>query len=777
MLNVLLWLLAVEAMGLAVFPLCYFLFPRLRDRGFSVSKPLGILLIGYLSWILSVLHVLPSVQLTVAGLLIAVGGLSLWYAWGRRLEILAFARRELVVILAAEVVFLVMFFGWVAYRAIDPAISGTEQPMDFAFLNASIRSDVGAPEDPWFRGASISYYYFGYWMMGALSKLTGIASSVSYNLSLALIPALGAMGVFGLVFDMVRSEGRLRYALAGGIAAALLLVVVANLEGVLEFMRANGLGSGGFWDWVRIDGLDGAPSRLAESWRPEEWLWWWRATRVIGDFGGGQVLDYTIQEFPFFSFILGDLHPHVMSVPFVVLFLTLCWSLLKAPAHVWRAFDIRSYAALVAMALSLGGLGFTNMWDLPVFSAVVLGVFALKTFSVRGAIDWRTAGQTLLNGGAVIALALLLILPYLVTFTGQVSGIAPVASATTRPFHMLVVWTLFFVAVTPFILAAFWQTTVRHGWARLTNVSLLVGFSPYVVWAFLHLERGGTSSELPGRLFHILPFAMLISIAVYCALWTAREDRSSPGKAFALALSALGLLLIMGPELLLVDDSFGGAFDRMNTVFKLYYQGWIVLAVASGFALYYWWSLRERTAGWKLLLTHLWSAVFVVLLAGAAYYPLATAATNLALAPERPTLDGLAYINRFAGAEYRAIEFIREAAGPDSAVLEAVGDDYTDFGRISSSTGVPTVMGWLGHEIQWRGATLPLEARSRDVETIYRTQDVEEARILLAKYSVDFVYVGSRERQRYGAEGLGKFATFMETAFSDGDVLVYRMIP
>ena len=778
MLNVLLWLIAAEAIGLAAFPLCYYLFPRLRDRGYCVSKPLGLLLVAYLAWILSVLHILPSVQLTVAGILALVAGLSGRYMWTRRRQFAEFFVRERASVIAGEVIFLVMFVVWVVYRAYDPAIDHTEQPMDFAFLNASVRSTFGSPEDPWLRGEVVSYYYFGYWMMGILTKLTAIPSNISYNLSMALIPAMGAMGMFGLVYNMVRADSRrLRHALTAGVAAAVLMVIVANLEGVLEFMRANAMGSGWFWDWVGIDGLDAPAATLTETWRPQENWWWWRATRVISSFDGFQLVDYTIHEFPSFSFILGDLHPHVMSMPFVVLFLALCWNLLRSPAHVWRALNVRAYASVLVMALALGGLAFTNMWDLPVFSAVLVGAVALKTYSIRGGSLRQLAIGTAPFTALVMGLALLLFLPYFLTFTSSVSGIAPVVAATTRPLHMFIVWALFLVAVTPFIMGVFWQTTVNEDWARVSFLSLLVGFTPYVVWAFLYLEQGRTSGELVGRLFHVLPFALLVSIAVYSALWQAREEGPSSGKVFALALSALGLLLIMGPELLYVDDSFGGAHERMNTVFKLYYQGWIVLASASGFAIYYWGSLRERLTGWGRLLTGLWSALFVVLLVGAAYYPLAAAATKGGLYHEGSTLDGLEHIRRNDSAEYGAIQLIRERASRDSAVLEAVGGDYSAFGRISASTGVPTVLGWTGHEVQWRGSAGLLDGREEDVATIYRTQDPEEAMGLLAKYRVDYVYVGPRERRQYGTEGMAKFSSFMKTVFSQDDVVVYQLEP
>ncbi len=775
MADVLVWLVAVEIIGLAVFPICFFLLPRLKDRGFFISKPLGILAIGYLSWILSVAHILPSVQAGIAGLVVVVGGLAWWYGWRKRDEIVEFVLRERASLLVGEAIFLVVFFGWVFYRSYDPAIDHTEQPMDFAFLNASVRSSVGEPTDPWLSGLSISYYYFGYWMMGTLTKLTGIASAVSYNLSLALVPALGAMGVFGLAYNVILSDSRkIRYALAAGIVAAILLGASANSQGTLEFMRANGIGSEGFWEWVDIEGMTEPPASLSDSWRPEEFLWWWRATRVIRGTEDGELTDYTIHEFPFFSFILGDLHPHVMSIPFVVLFLTLCWNLFRSPVHVWGNRDLRQYATVVLVALALGTLGFTNMWDLPVFAAVLVGVIWLRSYMDRGESLWAVAKATVPLGALIIGLALVFIAPYLVGFTSQVGGVSAISGPTSRPFHLLIVWVVSLVAVVPLVMGVFWQTTVRSDWARLTIVSLGVGFLPFVVWTFMFLEGGGESGEVVGRFVHVLPWALLVAIAVYGTLWLARSSEPELGKIFSLSLVTLGLLLIMGPELLHVDDSFGGPWERMNTVFKFYYQAWIVLSIGAGFAFYYWGSQIESSTGWTRVMLRSWSVVFVLLVGASAYYPMAAATTKANSFSGDATLDGLAYVERFNAAEYRAIAHIDRNADGDSVIVEAVGDDYSAFGRISASTGVPTILGWQGHELQWRGSSDAFVGRNEDVTLIYTTTDAFRARNLLARYDVEYVYVGPRERAQYGEEGLQKFAEFMDEDFREGDVVVYK---
>ena len=181
--------------------------------------------------------------------------------------------------------------------------------------------------------------------------------------------------------------------------------------------------------------------------------------------------------------------------------------------------------------------------------------------------------------------------------------------------------------------------------------------------------------------------------------------------------------------------------------------------------------------GWKLIAIRMSSSVFVLLLACSIYYSFAAAVTKGDLFNGARTLDGLEFIRQADIAEYKAIKLIRKSAGRNSAVLEGVGEDYSDFGRVSSSTGVPTVLGWIGHQSQWRGSKELYEGRELDVRTIYETQDMEEAKTLLAKYNIDFVYVGSRETGKYGTRGLTKFPEFMDILFAENGVAVYRIRP
>ena len=780
--NVLLWLVTVEIIGLAVFPLAYFLLPKLADRGYGLSKPFGILLVGYAAWILSTLHLLPSARFTLIGLVILLAASSGMLAYLRRVELAAFVQRNWKLITITEIVFIAFFLGWTLFRAYDPAIDHTEQPMDFAFLNASIESTFGQPEDPWLRGEPISYYYFGYWMMGALSELSGVASNYSYNLSLALIPALAAAVVLSLVTTMVRADGGfLRPAVVCGVAAGLLLGVVANLEGVLEFMRANAIGAQGFYDWVGIEGLTGPAESPTDSWTPNEFWWWFRATRVINTFVDGTGIDYTIQEFPFFSFILGDLHPHVAAIPFALLAAGFTLNFFRSDLTDIRRMSRWEYGTLAAMAISLGGLAFTNMWDLPTHCALLICAAALKAYptgsidsadaEVTGAVIKRIALAVVQVPLLVIGLAILLYLPYYLDFTSSLEGVGAVATPS-RYLHLFVFWAVPLVIAAPFIVACFWQTIVEGDWRRMTMVSLLVAFLPFAVWMIVRLQSSTPIDGPLGRFAHTLPLALLIGMGTWSALYETKL-RGPTGKGFALALATLGFLLILGPELLYIDDSFSEPSQRMNTVFKLYYQAWVLLAAVGGYSLYYWLSTRPRLTGGARTLSTVWATVTIAFVVSGLYYSAAAATSKSGNFSSDPTLDGISYISTSRPAEYAAIEFIKKNLPKDAAILESVGE-WFDAGLISRSTGVPTVFNWPGHQAQWRGSTEKFKDRHLDVTTIYITPDPNEAQILLSKYDVDYVYVGPRELLVHPGPGLDKFPDFMDTVFQQDDVTIYR---
>jgi len=351
LLPLFIWWLIIEILGLAALPLAYRLFRNLPDRGYAFARPLGILLTSYVLWIGASFGFLRHSWGGIVFSILVVAVFSWWFYSRENRGLASFLRGNRRVVIANEVLFALAFVLFAIYRAYNPEIMGTEKPMEFAFLNAILRSDTFPPHDPWLSGFGISYYYFGYLMMAMLTRLSGVASAVAFNLAIALLFALTVTGAYALVYNLIqgaeerrssgaREQGSRGAGEQGGrgdsvtrylvpILGPLFVAVMGNLEAIFEVLYSKGLGSAGFWHWLDIKELvsrgqvTGRWFDLGGGW------WWWRASRVIHDkdlLGNSMEV---IDEFPFFSFMLGDMHPHVLALPFVLLALALALNVLR----------------------------------------------------------------------------------------------------------------------------------------------------------------------------------------------------------------------------------------------------------------------------------------------------------------------------------------------------------------------------------------------------------------------------------------------------------------
>ena len=166
-----------------------------------------------------------------------------------------------------------------------------------------------------------------------------------------------------------------------------------------------------------------------------------------------------------------------------------------------------------------------------------------------------------------------------------------------------------------------------------------------------------------------------------------------------------------------------------------------------------------------------------MLVAGALLYPLgATLSRTEGLAKSPRTLDGLAFTG--ASSDTAAAKWLRRHADPGERIVEAVGGQYSAAGRMSSGTGIPTILGWPGHERQWGRDDADIAMRTRAVQTIYESGSLEEVMPILQQYGVTYVVVGTVERSTYPPAGLQKFETGpLVPVFSSGQTTIYRMPP
>src|SRR5271157_2806579 len=500
------WYVIITLLGWLTFPLAYFLFPALADRGYSLSRAAGLLIWSYVFWIFTSLGL---TQNNIGGILFALLiliGLSAWVITNRKLEIANWLRTNLRIVITVEVLFLIAFAFLAFLRAGNPELDGTERPMELMFINAILRSPTFPPHDSWLSGYAISYYYFGYVMTAMLAKLAGLSGSVAHNLMTSLIFALAAIGAYGILYNLLaawkpKTENRLTIpsfqTIFSAFLAPLFLLFVSNIEGFLEVLHRHGIlwpanSTSNFWTWLGIKELSDPPTQPL-AWLPDRFWWWWRASRVVSDFDLRGNFQEIIDEFPFFSFLLGDLHPHVMAIPFNLLAVAVALNLFLGG---WRGeinlfgFHLNiSKTGFLVVALTLGGLAFLNPWDILVGTALIILAYLLFRVHEDG-WSWSRLEDVFVLGIPLGLLAFVLYLPFYFGFSSQASGILPNIIDPTRGAQLWVMFAPFFI---PLIAYLIYVSFVEKRTARWSLAILLAVGLVLLLWGFSWLFSLGVN--------------------------------------------------------------------------------------------------------------------------------------------------------------------------------------------------------------------------------------------------------------------------------------------
>jgi len=901
------WYLLITLIGLLTFPLAYSLLPVLPDRGYTFSRIIGLLLWGYLFWLLASLGILNN---NVGGLLFALGILIILSFLAIRKSnvnvVIDWLKANKRTVIAIEILFLTAFIFMVIVRAANPEIEGTEKPMELAFINSILNSDTFPPHDPWLSGYAISYYYFGYVLVAMLAKLTGVPGNYAFNLGIATIFALSSLGAYGLLYNIIKLRYREKSAFARiyALLGPFFVLIVSNLEGFLHSLHSRGLFwrldetgqySSTFWQWLDIKDLNLPPTEPL-SFIPSKFWWWWRASRVIQDYNFiGEPLEI-INEFPFFSFLLGDLHPHVLAIPFTFLVAVIALNIFLVSASKFeKAYPIRlnplitAWSVIIGFALSLGLLfyglfvlnipsitvgiigiifAFGGIWYLkPVFDANGLKTFIesniesqettirlymnIETFIFTGVI---VGGMAFLNTWDILIaivlvgsgyalgrlyginnrkfsnlvknfiliclglgfLAIVLYLPFFIGFSSQAGGILPNLIFPTRGSHL---WVMFVPLLIPifgyliFLLSKKSQSKELSK-AAIVSLSIILG-----LW-ILSLLLGLLIVNLPeirdievGRFFLSFLGApdssslfkeTIVRRIIYPGGWITllllltftigllfkayrqdhdntdfRIDRSTLEKAdiFVLILVFIGILLTLGIEFFYLRDQFGW---RINTIFKFYYQTWLLWGIAAAYG------IIVLIKSYRSIFSKIILVISTFVIITSLFYPVLSLLnkTNSFQSINDWTLNGTDFLYDQAAAEIEATEWLHSA--PKGIVAEAVsptGGSYTYYARVATLSGQPSVLGWMGHESQWRGGNQEMGSRQPDMELLYCSRSSEETLEIIERYNIRYIYLGPLERTTYranqGSCPVGiydiKFDSLFTLAFENTDVRIYEV--
>ena len=797
--NLLFWYFLLILLGWINFPLTYRFFGRFRDRGYALSRILGLLLWGFGFWFLGSLRVLQNQPGGILFVLIILLSLNLWAGWHKWGEIWGWIKRNWRLILTVELVFLVFFAFMTLVRASDPAATGTEKPMELAFINAILNSESFPPKDPWLSGYAISYYHFGYIIAGMLAKLTFTSGGVAFNLMLISVFALSAVGAYGILFNLLsiffKHRKFSKKIQLVSLFGPIFLLFVGNLEVILEVLYQRGIGwhsvetSPVFWNWVNIEKFLSPPSGPT-TFFPQGFWWWWQASRVVQDidFLGNVSSLSPIDEFPAFSFVLGDLHPHVLVMPFVMLVIGLALNVflggLDGNTRVGNLELPFSSGMFLVCAITLGGIAFLNTWDLPVYFSLVVAAYGLRQIHLKG-WGWERLVELLKLAIPLGVLSLLLYAPFFISFQSQAGGILPNLIYPTRGLYL---WLMFGSLLLPILFFFGWLLRQKKPGNWRTAIflvsllflglffgSILIGFGVAQTdigqQVIASQGESGFLGFLGSSLLHRLKFGfglltiVIILIGSLSFLLGSASNENGPGTGehqailFVLLMVVLGGVMILAPEFVYLQDSFG---VRMNTVFKFYYQAWMLWSLAAGFASV----IILMRGGWVTKI-----GLVLVLAAGLLYPALAfPTKTNNFQPAQGYSLDASAYFSAYYPDEASVVRWLSDAS--DGTVAEAIGGQYSAYARVATLSGQPTVLGWPGHQGQWRGGYAEVGTRESDIRRLYETADWETALEIIRLYDIQYIYIGSLERSTYGLS-MEKFEQNLEIGFQQGNAMVF----
>ena len=745
---ILYWIGYLTLLSLISFPITYQIFSSFDDKGYLFGKTIGLLTICFTAWILSSLRIVDFGESALWLAISLVSTISMSIALSKYRDIFNYLRKEWAKILSLEALFLGLFLIFICIRMMNPDLwhpyRGGEKPMDLAYLNAIVKSTHMPPYDPWFSGGYLNYYYWGQFIVASLIHLTGITTEISYNLAVATFFALSSCSVYSIGRNLIRTNEnsyKIRPAIAG-LISILLVCVIGNIDGFYQV-----------WDSIRNG------SHVLGDFD------YWRSSRMMAPDPPG----YEITEFPFFTFLFADLHAHLICIPFALLVVGISLQITLDNFHKpwWRALPMLSI-----LGLAIGALAAINTWDVPVYASVVIGALLIGEIRQTGGLGILIFFRTFGKSAYAMSVSYLLFLPYHLNTVTFFNSIERTTNTTTflqffsiHGLFLTIVLSWCAYSLYPFIIK-FLRMWVSPKYFLAKTYSSHPKFLLITLVALLTITYVAVGT-LSGTFGGAIPISVLVIFLLCIAcFFIFKKSKSSYSDAFFPCLLAIGAFFVaIGVDIWRIE----GDIDRMNTVFKFYLQIWIILGIAASYFLY---RLLNRTQfRSKAAILFPWIILIILLGSGSLIYTtigtIDRTQDRFSSSKTRFTLNGYAFTETSIyedengdidlSADMTAINWIRENIPGSPIILEGITPSYRWGSRVSTHSGLPTVIGWEWHQQQQRWEHQnEINARMNDVDAIYTTPGFQVALDLLDKYRIKYIFVGEVEKLYYPAIGLEK---------------------
>lgn len=665
------WWIWLFLFGIVSLPITYKFFGKFTGVGYGLSKTVGLMVFGYSVFFLSTIQLLPLDRNVLLIFFLLYGCFNYWIAKKEK-ELIKKVKKDFKPIIINEILFTFGLILWSIIRGYQPDIIGLEKLMDYGFINSILRTKYLPPADMWYAGGNINYYWFGHFVTALLTKLSNVPSSITYNLMIATILGLSLSSVFTISASLAKfleSKLSIRAIFAAGIISAVLLNFGGNFHTPFYILK---------------DSTD-------TYWYPD-------ATRFIGYNPDRD--DKTIHEFPQYSYVVSDLHAHLLNLPFVLIYISLLAKFIQKEKKKILPKQI------IPLGFTAGILFITSTWDFGNYlltTGITFFIFEFRKHKLQLKTFTRSVSRTLTTA----ILGIVFALPFILNFTSITQGVKIVNS------HSLL-----------------WQLAI--------------------LWGFP---------------FFLTTIFVFILSKIYKA-----PKKIKPSDLFVLCLHLASWILIILPEIFYVKDIYIASHHRANTMFKLTYQAFVMFYLSSGYI-----AVRvinaTKTKAAKITVVFFFTIIFGAILS----YPSFAVKSYYNQLNNYQVLNGIKWLSQRHPDLYNTINWFNKKIENQPNILEAPGDSYTEYGIISSYTGLPTVSGWFVHEWLWRGSADIPQARVSDITQIYNTNDLELARSLLQKYEVEYVIVGNFEREKFPELDEYKFSELGKKVFVSGVTSIYKI--
>lgn len=828
--------------GLFFLPLAKRVFTEFPDKGYIFSKILSVITVSYLLFLFGLLKITRFSSLTIYLTFLFCSVLSFIVLRKKKGSSLNF--KTLLLMLFEEIIFFITLFSWSFIRGFNPDINGLEKFMDFGFVNSILRSDYFPPIDMWFPPKPINYYYFGHFITAVLTKATQIPSYITYNLMIATLFALTFIQSFSLgTALLVKAVNGLNKSvlriICGGLLIASLITLSGNLHILYTFFKPYSVEQPvPFWELdfsfsnpcfrkISYEKVNDKGVReviqCSESERrtplsyPNSY-WYPNATRFIY---------HTIHEFPIYSWVVADLHGHVVDMPIVILTLAVLFSfilklrsrtpmqhtarLLKEtqqqkhsiPSKLLTVFKNLELWMCLLIGFLLSVMYMTNAWDSLTYLLLTVFVLlytqwsritsknitynpVLYLLSVNRHIHTKT--KNLFNKSLFLDLSS--------GFIFYIIIIISVFFIFSRPFSLNfdpseIVGGIGVVGAPSFFLEKIAVGSKDHPYGSDRRDLLKKIFIPDHCKSLMNdsdqlkVTTQYNSKKLGPFLFEpdhclrspwwqvLILYGFFYFFVTILFIYLNKIKGVSEPDAFIIALVCVSTFNIIVPEFFYMKDIYPDHY-RANTMFKLVFQAFIMLSVVSGYTIFR--TINKnifRKISLKLKPFYLSYVIFTVLLLTLIFtYPYFAIISYYNGLITYKNLDGLSYLKNRVPDDYEAIQWLNSNISGQPVILEAQGDSYTDYERVSANTGLPTVLGWYVHEWLWRGLKAP-QSRSDEVKEIYESENSNKTKRLLKKYRVSYVIIGQMEIQKYPLLNEDKFKSFGKKVFQSGTTKIY----